>query len=109
MNKKKQLALAYSKGTTDGNGSKERLRLRLVRVKRLTGKCFPENDLRENILREKKKRKIFFFSVKCFTDLKSVRHFTEKWLDFPLTRKIFSVDHLFSVKQTPENPENIFL
>ena len=71
------------------------LRLRLVRVKRLTGKCFPENDLRENILREKKKI--------SFTDLKSVRHFTEKWLDFPLTRKIFSV------KQTPENPENIFL
>ena len=48
-------------------------------------------------------------SVKCFTDLKSVRHFTEKWLDFPLTRKIFSVDHLFSVKQTPENLKNIFL
>ena len=35
-----------------------RFRLRLVRVKRLSGKCFPENDLRENILREKKKRKI---------------------------------------------------
>ena len=31
-----------------------------------------------------KKKEIFFY-VKCFTDLKSVRHFTEKWLDFPLT------------------------
>ena len=52
-----------------------------------------------------KKKEFFFFFVKCFTDLKSVRHFTEKWFDFPLTRKIFSVDHLFSVKQTPENPK----
>ena len=75
------------------------LRLRLVRVKRFIRKYFSENDLRKNILREKKKK----ISVKCFTDLKSVRHFTEKWLDFSLTRKIFFV------KQTPENPENIFL
>ena len=55
------------------------------------------------------KKKEIFFSVKCFTDLKSVRHFTEKWLDFSLTRKIFFVDHLFFVKQTPKNPENIFM
>ena len=47
--------------------------------------------------------------VKCFTFFKSVRHFTEKWLNFQLTRKMFSVDHLFFAKQTPENTENIFL
>ena len=47
-------------------------RLYLVRVKRLIEKYFSENDLRKNILREKKN------SVKYFTDLKSVRHFTEK-------------------------------
>ena len=86
-----------------------RLGLCLVRVKWLTGKCFSENDLRENILREKKKKN-FFFSVKCFTDLKSVRHFIEKWLDFSLTtyflwnkhpkiRKTFFCKS-FSVKQT---------
>ena len=83
------------------------LRFRLVRVKQFTRKYFSKNDLRKNILREKKKK--IFFSVKCFTDLKSIRHFTEKWLDFPLTKKIFSVDHLFSVKQTPKNSKNIFL
>ena len=71
------------------------------------GKMFPENDLRENILQEKKREKKKL--VKCFTFFKSVRHFTEKWLDFQLTRKMFSVDHLFSAKQTPENAENIFL
>ena len=52
--------------------------------------------------KEKKKTR------KIFTFFKSVRHFTEKWFDFQLTRKMFSVDHLFSVKQTPENTENIF-
>ena len=68
-------------------------------------KMFFEKWLTEKYFTGKKKK----ISVKYFTDLKSVRYFTEKWLDFPLTRKIFSVDHLFSVKQTPENPKNIFL
>ena len=83
------------------------LRLRLFHEKSLSGKCFPKNDLRENILREKKKRKKKL--VKYFTFFKSIRHFTEKWLDFQLTWKMFSVDHLFFAKQTPENAENIFL
>ena len=59
----------------------------------------------EKIFYEKK----IFFYVKRFTDLKSVKHFIEKWLDFPLTKKIFFVDHLFFVKQTSKNTENIFL
>ena len=82
------------------------LRLRLFHGKSLSGKCFPENDLWENILRKKKEKKKL---VKCFTFFKSVRHFTNKWFDFQLTRKIFSIDHLFSAKQTSENAENIFL
>ena len=78
--------------------------------------CFTENHFRENIFRKMTYEKIFYGKkkrkkklVKCFTFFKSVRHFTKKWLDFQLTRKMFSVDHLFSAKQTPENAENIFL
>ena len=35
-----------------------------------------------------------------FPLFKFVKHFIEKWFYFQLTRKIFSVDHLFSVKHT---------
>ena len=64
---------------------------------------FPENDLRKNILqkkkREKKTRKMFYiFQIR--------KTFYRKMAYFQLTRKIFSVDHLFSAKQTPENAEN---
>ena len=82
-------------------------RLRLFHGKSLSGKYFSKNDLRENIYEKKRERKKKL--IKCFILFKSVRHFTEKWLDFQLTRKMFSVDHLFFVKQTPENAENIFL
>ena len=50
------------------------LRVRLVRVKWLTGKYFPENDLRENIL-----RKIFYGKIFSIVWMILCKTFSEKY------------------------------
>ena len=99
----------------------DRLRLNYiicVRLLLILGSVyFTKNHFRKNVFRKMTYGKTFYKKkkerkrklVKCFTFFKSVRYFTEKWLDFQLIRKMFSVDHLFSAKQTAENAKNIFL
>ena len=73
-------------------------RLRLFHGKSLSGQCFPENDLRKNILRKKRERRKIKIR-KMFSPFQIRKTFYRKMA-------LFSIDH---PKQTPENTKNIFL
>ena len=114
--KKQKMFLQPSTGLDFLFWESEKVEVILILLSVLGYVYFTENHFRKNVFRKMTYRKIFYGKkkrkkklVKCFTFFKSVRHFTKKWLDFQLTRKIFFVDHLFFAKQTPENIENIFL